>query len=120
MARPLCLQVRDALVERIAVGDWKPGVQIPNEGELAREFGVSPGTMRKALDLMEGERLVTRRQGRGAFGNDHWFDERALRLNRHRSVDAQKVSCRVAHPPVRFLRPVAFPAAAATAVGIPR
>jgi len=63
--RPLYLQVRDALGERIAGGEWKPSTAIPNEGDLARQFGVSPGTMRKALDLLEAERLLTRRQGRG-------------------------------------------------------
>ena len=65
--RPLYLQLSDALAERIAKGEWKPHAAIPNEGDLAREFGVSPGTMRKALDLLEGQRLVSRRQGR-VFG----------------------------------------------------
>ena len=52
LTRPLYLQVRDALAARIAGGEWKPNSAIPNEGDLAREFGVSSGTMRKALDLM--------------------------------------------------------------------
>ena len=52
--RPLYLQLRDALAERIAGGDWKPGNAIPNESDLAREFGVSTGTMRKALDGFGG------------------------------------------------------------------
>jgi GntR family transcriptional regulator len=64
--RPLYLQLRDALAERVAAGEWKPGTAIPNESDLAREFGVSAGTMRKALDLLEDEHLVTRRQGRRA------------------------------------------------------
>ena len=53
-SRSLYLQVRDALAERIAKGAWRPGALIPNEGELAREFGVSPGTMRKALISSRG------------------------------------------------------------------
>jgi GntR family transcriptional regulator len=68
--KPIYLQLRDALAERIARGEWKPGAAIPNEGDLAREFGVSPGTMRKALSLLETEHLITRRQGRGTFVND--------------------------------------------------
>ena len=68
--RPLYLQVRDVLAERIASHAWKPSTVIPNEGDLAREFGVSSGTMRKALDLLEAERLLTRRQGRGTYVND--------------------------------------------------
>src|SRR5262245_10005748 len=57
---PIYLQVRDALVERIASGEWKPRSAIPNEGHLAREFGVSSATIRKALELMEAKGLITR------------------------------------------------------------
>ena len=65
--QPLYLQLRDALAERIARGEWKPGNAIPGEGDLARELGVSKGTVRKALDLLESEHLLSRRQGRGTF-----------------------------------------------------
>jgi DNA-binding GntR family transcriptional regulator len=68
--RPLYLQVRDAVAERIATGTWKTGNAIPNEGDLAREFGVSVGTVRKALGLLEGQHILTRQQGRGTFVND--------------------------------------------------
>lgn len=70
-ARPLYLQVRDVLVQRIVVGHWKPGSTLPNETQLAQQLGISIGTVRKALDLMELERIVTRRQGRGTFVNDY-------------------------------------------------
>jgi GntR family transcriptional regulator len=90
--RPLYLQVRDALASRIAGGEWKPNAAIPNEGDLAREFGVSSGTMRKALDLMEGERLLTRRQGRGTFVNDQASDELAVRYSNIRTVDGERIT----------------------------
>lgn len=80
--RPLYLQVRDMLVERITSGTWKPGAGIPNEVELSRELGVSVGTVRKALDVMEQEHLITRRQGRGTFVNDQTSDDLASRFNR--------------------------------------
>jgi GntR family transcriptional regulator len=93
--RPLYLQLRDALAERIAAGEWKPGAVIPNEGDLARESGVSPGTMRKALDLLEAERLVTRRQGRGTFVNDQSSEELAVRYNNIRSRDGARIADQV-------------------------
>jgi len=65
--RPLYRQVREALVARIAVGEWQPGELLPSEPELAAGLGVSPGTVRKALDAMEAENLIVRRQGRGTF-----------------------------------------------------
>ncbi|PRD42844.1 GntR family transcriptional regulator [Phyllobacterium phragmitis] len=89
--RPLYLQVRDAIAQRIATGEWKPHAAIPNETDLAREFGVSPGTMRKALDLAETERLVTRRQGRGTFVNDQSSEEYAARYSNIRSRDGKRV-----------------------------
>lgn len=69
-ARPLYLQVRDALVGRVTAGEWKPGGALPNEIHLAQEMQISTGTVRKALHIMVSERIVTRRQGRGTFVND--------------------------------------------------
>src|SRR5512145_2011980 len=65
--RPLYLQLCDVMADRIATRAWKPGSALPNEGDLGREFGVSPGTVRKALERLEQMRLITRRQGRGSF-----------------------------------------------------
>jgi GntR family transcriptional regulator len=85
--KPLYLQVRDALIERIGKGEWKPGTTIPNEVDLAREFGVSSGTMRKALDLLEVERAVTRQQGRGTYVTDHSSEAHLSRFWRIGRVD---------------------------------
>jgi GntR family transcriptional regulator len=74
------------------MGEWKPNTAIPNEGDLAREFGVSSGTMRKALDMMESERLLTRRQGRGTFVNDQASDELAVRYSNIRTADGERVT----------------------------
>jgi GntR family transcriptional regulator len=101
LTRPLYLQLRDALVERIANGQWKPGSMVPNESELAREFGVSPGTMRKALDLMETMRLLTRRQGRGTFVSDPSADELAARYNSLRRADGGRIADEVRSGEIR-------------------
>src|SRR5262245_61678184 len=90
--RPLYLPVRDALAARLAMGEGEPHTAIPNEGDLAREFGVSSGTMRKALDMMESERLLTRRQGRGTFVNDQASDELAVRYSNIRTSDGERVT----------------------------
>lgn len=65
--KPLYVQVRDTLVRRLIDGQWQPGQLIPSEIELAREIGVSQGTIRKALDAMTAENLLVRRQGRGTY-----------------------------------------------------
>lgn len=81
MVRPLFLQVRDELASRIANGEWKAGGLLPNEHALAAEFGVSTGTARKALDLLESEKIVSRRQGRGTFVVDHDTEEMDIRFS---------------------------------------
>jgi GntR family transcriptional regulator len=78
--RALYLQVRDVLAERIANGTWKAGAPIANECDLARELGVSAGTVRKALELLEAQRLITRRQGRGTFVSDQTSNEHIARF----------------------------------------
>jgi len=64
---PLYVQVSDLVRQQILAGMWKINTALPPEGDIARDFGVSAGTMRKALDMLEAEGLVTRMQGRGTF-----------------------------------------------------
>lgn len=68
---PLYAQVRREVVARVAGGYWRPGDMLPSEQALAREFGVSQGTVRKALDALTAENLVVRRQGKGTFVARH-------------------------------------------------
>lgn len=64
---PLYLQVAENLRGRILECEWAPDKQMPNEVLLASELSVSVGTVRKALELLEDERLVSRIKGRGTF-----------------------------------------------------
>jgi GntR family transcriptional regulator len=66
-SRPLYTQVRDTLFERIRSGALKPGEELGSEFALAAELGVSQGTVRKALEVLRGEKLLVRMQGRGTF-----------------------------------------------------
>lgn len=68
---PLYARVRAKLVERIRSGEWRPGQLIPNEFEVAAEFGVSQGTARKAMDSLAIDGLLVRRQGKGTFVVEH-------------------------------------------------
>jgi len=69
--KPLYARIRATLVERIKSGEWRPGQLIPNEFEVAAEFGVSQGTARKALDSLANDGLLVRRQGKGTFVVEH-------------------------------------------------
>jgi len=64
---PLYQQIYNHLAEEIAAGIYPVGASLPNEVDLARSYKVSAGTMRKALDKLEAEGIVSRKQGRGTF-----------------------------------------------------
>lgn len=64
-AMPLYKRAEEAMVARILDGAWRPGTRLPNEFKLASEFGVSQGTVRKALMALEKRGLLARRPGSG-------------------------------------------------------
>ena len=68
---PLYRQIKGLITRSLQGGEWKPGELIPSETELAARFGVSQGTVRKAIDELAAENLVVRRQGRGTFVATH-------------------------------------------------
>jgi GntR family transcriptional regulator len=94
--RPLYLQIRDLLVRSLESGEWAPGEAIPSELVLAARFGVSQGTVRKAIDALAADNLVVRRQGKGTFVATH-ADEgqstfRFLHIRRDDGVDEYPAS----------------------------
>ncbi len=68
---PLYQQIKGLILQSLQAGEWKPGEAIPSEMELAARFKVSQGTVRKAIDELAAENLVTRRQGKGTFVSTH-------------------------------------------------
>lgn len=62
---PLYAQIKASILSRIAAGEWGPGSFLPSEFALAEEYGVSQGTLRKALNELTLEKRVARFQGKG-------------------------------------------------------
>ncbi len=58
-----------------------PGARLPNEIELAEATGVSRGTIRAALSLLEQQGLIWRRQGMGSFVSEKPILENRLDIN---------------------------------------
>ncbi len=69
-ALPLYFRVMSVLEARIHSGELRPQMRLPSEGDLAREFGVSRGTVREALRELETAGLIERHQGKGSFVSD--------------------------------------------------
>lgn len=70
LSGPLYHQIQASLRHRIRANEWSGGRSLPNETILARQYGVSIGTMRKALEILGQEKLIVRRQGLGTYVND--------------------------------------------------
>ncbi len=68
---PLYRQIKQLIITSLQAGEWKAGDAIPSEQELAGRFGVSQGTVRKAIDEMAAENLLVRRQGKGTYVATH-------------------------------------------------
>ena len=64
---PLYVQIKQVLLEEIRTGVWKAGEQLPTEAALAARFGISVGTVRRALGGLEDEGVISRREGSGTF-----------------------------------------------------
>lgn len=69
--RPLYDQIKILITQSLIGGEWKPGEAIPSEIELAQRFGVSQGTVRKAIDQLASENILIRKQGKGTFVATH-------------------------------------------------
>lgn len=64
---PLYRRLQDALRSAIESSVLNPQDALPPERELATDFAVSRITVRKALDALVAEGLLTRKQGAGTF-----------------------------------------------------
>jgi GntR family transcriptional regulator len=64
---PRYYQVYLTIRDWIFNGNYSRGAQLPTETELCDTFGVSRITVRKAVDLLAEDKLISREQGRGTF-----------------------------------------------------
>ncbi|WP_255989691.1 GntR family transcriptional regulator [Chitinolyticbacter albus] len=64
---PLYRQVMREVLSEIQSGAWREDEALPSEFDLGTRFGVSQGTVRKALDALVQEGVLQRRQGVGTF-----------------------------------------------------
>ena len=71
---PRYVYIYTVMRDWIYQGRYKPGAQLPTEEEICDLFEVSRITARKALALLEGERLVRRQPGKGTFVTDDLAD----------------------------------------------
>ena len=64
---PIYHKVARAIKQRIADGSWPIDRPIPSEVKLAQQFGVSVGTVRRAIEILTGEEILVAYQGSGTY-----------------------------------------------------
>lgn len=72
---PLYRQVKGWLLTGIQQGWWTVGTVIPSERTLSEQLRVSRATLRQAVDELEHEGWLVRRQGRGTFVAQPKFEQ---------------------------------------------
>lgn len=63
---PLYLQVKEKILEDIKL-NYKVNDIIPAEGQLEKTYNVSRITIRKAIEVLEKDNVVIKKQGKGTF-----------------------------------------------------
>ena len=60
------LQIMEQIRQRIAVGDWPKGAEIPSIRQLAVAIGVSVITVKRAYFELEREGIIVTQHGKGS------------------------------------------------------
>ncbi|MCV6547024.1 MAG: GntR family transcriptional regulator [Cohaesibacter sp.] len=87
---PIYQRLADILRRDVTEGRLRPGDRVPSDNELSHAYELSPGTVRKALDLLVQEDLFERFHGRGTFVRRPSFDASLFRFFRFRTPDGTK------------------------------
>jgi GntR family transcriptional regulator len=66
---PRYYQLKEILEKRIQAGEFQPGDKFPTDDELCQEYGLSRGTVRRAVEMLIGTGQLRREQGKGTFLN---------------------------------------------------
>lgn len=64
---PAYAQLVRILRRQIAAGIFRPGDRLPSEAQLCRRYEVSPMTVRRVINILAEQDVVTTEQGRGTF-----------------------------------------------------
>jgi DNA-binding transcriptional regulator YhcF (GntR family) len=65
--RPMYLQIMEQVKQKVAVGDWAPGDEIPSIRQFAMDLRVSVITIKRAYLELEREGVIVTQQGKGSI-----------------------------------------------------
>ena len=89
LRQPLYTQVAQSIEKEIAEGRWPLNEAIPSETQLATDFGVSVGTVRKALDILSDRGRLVKKQGSGTYAKSYADSGFWNRFQRYQYADGR-------------------------------
>src|SRR5512141_2657068 len=95
---PAYAQLANILRHSVATGKLRPGDQLPSESQLCERYGVSPMTVRRAMNFLIDHGVVTAEQGRGTFVKPVAMGAASFQL-----TELQDLFSRPAHATVQLL-----------------
>jgi GntR family transcriptional regulator len=66
-SRPMYLQIMEQIRQRVVLGDWKPGEQIPSIRAMAIALQISVITVKRAYLELEREGVIVTQHGKGSI-----------------------------------------------------
>lgn len=66
-AKAIYEQAVDHIAAAIEAGGLQPGEKLPPERDLAYDWGIGYGTLRRAYEVLRERGLIESRQGKGTF-----------------------------------------------------
>jgi GntR family transcriptional regulator len=115
--RPMYLQIMEQIRQRVAVGDWPAGLEIPSIRQLAIDLRVSVITIKRAYLELEREGVILTQHGKGstvavdADLSPRLYDqeladhlEQAARLGDLLGLTSDELTSRLREAADRFLR----------------
>jgi GntR family transcriptional regulator len=101
--QPVYAQLADILRRQISDGAFRPGDQLPSEAMLVRSYGVSPMTVRRAIQRLVDEGVVRAIQGRGTFVNSVEIGAAAFELRTLQEMFSDEAGASVKLVEARFV-----------------
>lgn len=77
---PVYLQLAEIMREKILSGALRPGEKLPSETELVDTYEVSPMTVRRAINLLAAQEIISTAPGRGTFVKEVELESAAFYL----------------------------------------
>lgn len=102
--KPVYAQLAESLRQQILKGTYRPGEKLPSENMLVEMSKVSPMTVRRAINLLASQGIVTTTRGSGTFVKEVELGSASFYLQDLKAIFNNDVTTKVKLLEARFRR----------------